>query len=388
MSIFSRLRHYSTTSILSPNSSTPLTSKQKTRSALHLLKSETNPERILDICRAAALTPDSHIDRRAFSLAVSKLAAAHHFAGIRTFLDDLKTRPDLRNEKFLSHAIVLYGQANMLDHAIRTFTEDLPSPRSVKTLNSLLFAALLSKNYKELTRIYLEFPKTYSLQPNLDTYNTVIKAFAESGSTSSVYSVLAEMDKNNIAPNVTTLNNSLSGFYREKKFDDVGKVLKLMEKYSVFPSISTYNVRIQSLCKLKRSSEAKALLEGMVCNGRKPNSVSYACLIHGFCKEGDLEEAKRLFRDMKRRGYLPDGECYFTLVHFLCCGGEFEAALEVAKECMGKGWVPNFTTMKSLVNGLAGALKVDEAKEVIKQIKEKFAESGDKWDEIEAGLPQ
>ena len=85
---------------------------------------------------------------------------------------------------------------------------------------------------------------------------------------------------------------------------------------------------------------------------------------------------------------MPDGECYFTLVHFLCCGGEFEAALEVAKECMGKGWVPNFTTMKSLVNGLAGALKVDEAKEVIKQIKEKFAESGDKWDEIEAGLPQ
>ena len=101
----------------------------------------------------------------------------------------------------------------------------------------------------------------------------------------------------------------------------------------------------------------------------------------GFVKRGTL----RLFRDMKRRGYLPDGECYFTLVHFLCCGGEFEAALEVAKECMGKGWVPNFTTMKSLVNGLAGALKVDEAKEVIKQIKEKFAENGDKWIRLKLG---
>ncbi|ESW19733.1 hypothetical protein PHAVU_006G150800 [Phaseolus vulgaris] len=388
MSVLSRLRHFST-SILSPNSSSPLSSKQKTRSALHLLKSETNPERILDICRAASLSPDSHLDRRAFSLAVSKLAAANHFAGISLFLDDLKSRPDLRNEKFLCHAIVLYGQANMLDHALRTFTDDLSSPRSVKSLNSLLFASLLAKNYKEVSRIYLDFPKTYSIQPNVDTFNIVIKTFAESGSSTSVYSVFAEMDRNSIKPNVTTLNNSISGFYREEKFEEVGKVLKLMEeKYRVFPALSTYNVRIQSLCKLKRSSEGKALLEGMVCNGRKPNSVSYACLIHGFCREGDLEEAKRLFRDMKRRGYSPDGECYFTLVHFLCRAGEFEAALEVAKESMGKGWVPNFTTMKVLVNGLAGASKVDEAKEVIKQIKEKFAENGDKWDEVESGLSQ
>ncbi|TKY72142.1 Pentatricopeptide repeat-containing protein mitochondrial [Spatholobus suberectus] len=390
MSVVSRLRYYSsTTTILSAVSSSPLTSKQKSRSALHLLKTESNPERILEICRAASLTPDSHLDRRAFSLAVSKLSAAGHLAGIRRLLDDLKTRPDLGNERFLSHAIVLYGQANMLDHALRTFTHDLAPPRSVKTLNSLLFASLLAKNYKEVSRIYLQFPKTYSIQPDVDTYNTVVKAFAESGSSSSVYSVFAEMDRNSVRPNVSTLNNSLSGFYREEKFEEVGKVLKLMEeKYRVFPSVSTYNVRIQGLCKLKRSSEAKALLEGMVCGGRKPNSVSYSCLIHGFCKEGDLEEAKRLFRDMKRRGYLPDGECYFTLVHFLCRGGEFEAALEVARESMGKGWVPNFTTMKGLVNGLAGVDKVDEAKEVIKQIKEKFTEYGDKWDEIEAGLNQ
>lgn len=392
MSVMSRLRHYSSStasSILSPNSSSPLTSKQKTRSALHLLKSESNPERILDICRAASLSPDYHLDRRAFSIAISKLSAANHLAGIRHFLDDLKTRPDLRNERFLSHAIVLYGQANMLDHAIKTFTDDLTPPRSVKTLNSLLFASILAKNYKEVSRIYLEFPKIYSIQPNVDTYNTVIKALAESGSSDSVYSVFAEMDRNSVRPNVITLNNAISGFYREEKFEDVGKVMKLMEeKYRVLPGLSTFNVRMQSLCRLKRSSEAKALMEGMLCNGRRPNWVSYNCLIHGFCREGDLEEAKRLFRDMKMRGFVPDGACYFTLVHFLCEGGEFESALEVAKECMGKNWYPNFSTMKSLVNGLAGVSKVDEAKELIKQIKERFPENGDRWDEIEAGLSQ
>ncbi|KAL0300824.1 UNVERIFIED_CONTAM: Pentatricopeptide repeat-containing protein, mitochondrial [Sesamum radiatum] len=55
------------TSILSPDSKTPLSSKEKSRAALSLLRFEKNPERILDICRAAALTPESHLDRVAYS---------------------------------------------------------------------------------------------------------------------------------------------------------------------------------------------------------------------------------------------------------------------------------------------------------------------------------
>ncbi|KAK7303286.1 hypothetical protein RJT34_14189 [Clitoria ternatea] len=392
MSILSRFRHaqrhYST--VLSPNSSTPLTSKQKSQKALHLLKTETNPERILEICRAASLTPLSFMDRRAFSLAISKLSAANHFDGIRQYLDELKSRPDLANDhRFLSHAIVLYGQAKMLDHAIRTFDTDLKSPRSVKSLNSLLLASLLAKNYKEVSRIYLEFPKIYSIKPDVDTYNVVIKAFAESGSSSSLYSVLDEMDRNSVKPNTTTLNNSIEGFYRERKLEEVGKFLKLMEeRYRLLPALSTYNVRIQGLCKLKRSSEAKALVEGMLSSGEKINALSYSILIRGFCVEGNTVEAMNLFREMKKKGYPPDAECYFTLVYFLCQGGDFESALKVARECMKKDWFPNFTTMKSLVNGLVGVSKVDDAKEVIKQMKEKFSEKSDMWDEVEAGLPQ
>ncbi|KAE9599050.1 putative tetratricopeptide-like helical domain, pentacotripeptide-repeat region of PRORP [Lupinus albus] len=374
MSILSRLRHFFlsrhrhrhfSTSILSPDSTTPLSTKQKTRAAISLLKTEKNPERILDICRAASLTPDTHLDRVAFSIAISKLTAANHFDGIRRFIDELKTRPDLRNERFISHAIALFGQASMLDHAIRTFkeTEDLNVNRSVKSLNSLLFAAIAAKNYKE--------------------------SFCESGSSGAVYSVLDEMDRKLVRPNATTLSTFIGGCYKEEKFEEVEKVLKLMEeRYGMYPGLSTYNVRILSLCKLKKSKEAKALLEGMICRGRKPNSVSYSYLIHGFCKEGNFEEAKNLFSQMKKRGYLPDSDCYFTLVHYLCFGGDFESAFEVCKESMAKGWIPNFTTMKKVVNWLVSVEKFDDAKDLIKQIKGKFAANSDKWAEIEAAMPQ
>ncbi|XP_057512743.1 pentatricopeptide repeat-containing protein At1g61870, mitochondrial-like [Actinidia eriantha] len=377
-------------SILNPDSKTPLTSKQKSRAALSLLKTEKNPERILDICRAASLTPEYHLDRIIFSEAISKLADSNHFEGIRSFLEELKARRDLQNERFMAHAIVLYGQAGMLDNAHQTFDKmrELGVDRTAKSLNALLFSCVVAKKYDEVKRIYVEFPKKYGIEPNLDTYNTVIKSFCESGSSSSVYSVLAEMDRKRCKPNATSFGTLIAGFYKEEKYEDVGKVLDLMKKYDMHPGISTYNIRIQSLCKLKKSVEARALLDGMLSRGMKPNSVTYCHLIHGFCKEGNLDEAKNLFKKMVNSGCQPDSDCYFTLVYFLCQSGDFETALQICKESMEKGWVPNFSTMKSLVNGLASLSKVDEARELVGQMKEKFSKFADSWNEVEESLPK
>ncbi|KAJ9169075.1 hypothetical protein P3X46_020543 [Hevea brasiliensis] len=402
MALFSRLRihplirnrrYFST--ILSPGSTTPLSSKEKTRAALSLLKSEENPEKIVEICRAASLTPESHLDRIAFSVAISKLSKSNHFSYIQQFLDDLRSsRADLRSsERFAGHAIVLFGQANMMDHAIRTFQEyhaDVvgSGTGSVKALNALLFACILAKDYREVKRIFLEFPKIYSIEPNLDTYNTVIKAFCESGSSSSGYSVIAEMDRKVVKPNATTFGNLLAGFYKEEKFEDAAKVLEMMKKHGIRQGVSTYNIRIQSLCKLKRSVEAKALLYGMLSRKMKPNSVTYCNLIHGFCNEENLEEAKRLFNSMINGGGKPDADCYFTLMHYLCRGGDLDTALRICKESIEKGWVPNFGTMKSLVNGLSRVGKVAEAKELVGQMKERFTKNVNMWDEIEASLSQ
>ncbi|XP_027185366.1 pentatricopeptide repeat-containing protein At1g61870, mitochondrial [Coffea eugenioides] len=377
------------TSILNPNSNTPLTSKEKSRAALSLLRAEKNPERILDICRAASLTPESHLDRVAYSKAISKLRDLNYFNGIRSFVEESMARPDMKSERYISHFVVLYGQAGMVADARKTFEEmhEMGLDRTVKTLNALLFSCVLAKDYKEMKRIYMEYPKIYGIVPNLDTYNTVIKGFCESGESSSCYSILAEMGRKGVKPNGTTFGTMIAGFYEEEKFEDVGKVLKMMkEEHSITPGTSIYNIRIQKLCKLKRSREAKALFESILSRGYKPNKVTYYHLIHGFCKEGDLEEAKGLFERMVKSGIKPEGECYFTLVYFLCTGEDFEAALKICKECLAKGWVPNFTTMKLLVEGLASISKVDEAKEIIGHLKKEFSANADRWTEIEEGL--
>ncbi|KAL3624982.1 hypothetical protein CASFOL_031650 [Castilleja foliolosa] len=376
-------------SILSPDSKTPLSSKEKSRAALTLLRFEKNPERILDICRAAALTPDSHLDRVAYSQAMFKLKESHYYEGIRSFINESLTRPDLKSERFVSHFIVLYGKSGLVKDAIKLFDEmpNLGVPNGVKALNSLLFSCILGGEYGEMKRVFSEFPRKYGLEPDLDTYNTVLKGFSESGSTNSSHSILAEMERKGIKPNMTTFSVVIGGFYKEEKLSDVESMMILMKKYGMRPNISIHNTQIQSLCKLKRSDRAKAFLDEIVSRGMKPNCVTYHLLIYGFCKENKFDVAKSLFKEMVVDKKLkPEANCYFTLIYFLCQGRDFEAALGVCKDCMAKGWVPNITTMKMLVDGLISIEKVDEAREIIGAVKEKFSRNAEKWSEIEEGL--
>ncbi|GAB2301096.1 hypothetical protein Dimus_035128 [Dionaea muscipula] len=371
-------------------SSAFLSSKEKSRTVLSLIKSETDPERIIDLCRGAFLTPDSHLDRIAFSVAISKLTESNYYPGIRSFIQELlRDRPDLKNERFVSHSIVLFGQAGMINDAVETFEkmDQLGVHRTVKSLNALLFACILAKKYDEVYRIFVDLSGRYDIRPDLDTYNWVIRAFTEMGSSSSGYLIVEEMASNWCKPNSTTFGTLIDGFYKEEKLEDVGKVLNMMEDHGVKPGLGTYNIRIQSLCKLGKSFEAMALLDGMLSRGMKPNSVTYSHLIHGFCKQGNLVEAKKLFKTMESRGCKPEGNCYYTLIYFLCQGGDYETALCICKESMERNFVPNFTTMKSLVHGLVSISKVDEARELIERVKLRFPKAAHLWNEVEQGLP-
>nr|GLL28773.1 pentatricopeptide repeat-containing protein At1g61870, mitochondrial-like [Ipomoea trifida] len=246
------------TSILNPDSKTPLSSKDKSRAALSLIRTETNPERIIDICRAASLTPESHLDRIAYSKAIAKLRNSSYFGGIREFLEESKSQPGFRSERFISHFVVLYGQAGMLNDAIQTFEqmEEMGIQRSVKSLNSLLFSCLAAKNYGEMKRIFVEFPKKYGIIPNLDTYNTMIEGFCDSGSSSSVYSILDEMIRNKVKPNATTFGNCLSG----KDFEAAVNICKESMAKGWVPNFTTMKLLVDGLASTSKFEEAKEII--------------------------------------------------------------------------------------------------------------------------------
>uniref|UniRef100_A0ACD5VSC4 Uncharacterized protein n=2 Tax=Avena sativa TaxID=4498 RepID=A0ACD5VSC4_AVESA len=366
-------------SILNPSSpTTPLSSREKTRLAISLLKSSPPPppDQILSICRAAALSPKTHLDRVALSLATSRLSSAPDS------LRDLTS--SLLIPHHASHAIVLFGQAGLLPDAISTFQ----SSPSTQSLNALLFACILSGNHAEAARIFQTFPDAHNVKPDAETFNAIIKSFAESGTTRSFYSVLDDMCKKGVKPIATTFTRAITGFYKEERFDDVEKVIELMKKHGFGESLQLYNARIQGLCKLGRNGEAKALMNEMAKKGTRPSWITYNHLIYGYCKVGNAEEVKQLYKEMGKKGLSGDSSLYFTIIFHLCKAGDFDTALGLYNEIAPKNWVPCFSTMKMLVNGLAGSSRIDEAKGIIQMMKEKFPDKDEAWKEVEEALPQ
>ncbi|KAF8030159.1 hypothetical protein BT93_E2557 [Corymbia citriodora subsp. variegata] len=366
LNLLLRRRFSSSSSILSPDSNAPLSSKEKTGAARPLRKTERNPEHV------------------ASSVAISKLRRSSPSGERRTVT---------RDESAICGAIQYYGWLGKIDEAINAFkhVEELGIRRTVKSLNALLHASIEAEDYEETKRIYMEFPRIYSLEPDLETFNTAIEAFCKSGSTSLAYSALAEMDRKGVKPAETTFGNMLDGFYEAEKYEEVGKVLNLTQKYGVSLNFCHYFIRITRLCELRKPGEAEKLLDEMLARGITPFPEAYVFLIHGFCDEGRYDVAKKLFKSMVNGSRRPYNFRYDYFIQRLCERGDFDGALQIFKDSVdsvGEDWDPTFLVMKSLVDGLVSVNKVDEARELITQVKERWPGKTDSWDEIKAGLPQ
>ncbi|KAF8030157.1 hypothetical protein BT93_E2555 [Corymbia citriodora subsp. variegata] len=366
LNLLLRRRFSSSSSILSPDSNAPLSSKEKTGAARPLPKTENKPEGV------------------ASSVAIPKLRRLSPFRERSTVT---------RDESAVCGAIRYYGWLGKIDEAINAFKQvkALGIYRTVKSLNALLRASIEAEDYEETKRIYMEFPRIYSLEPDLETFNTAIEAFCKSGSTSSAYSALADMDRKGVKPTKTTFENMLDGFYEAEKYEETGKVLDLTQKYGVSLNFWYYFFRIRRLCDLRKPGEAEKLLNEMLAWGMTPVPDTYVFLIHGFCDEGRYDVAKKLFKSMVNGSCRPYNFRYDYLIQRFCEGGDFDGALQIFKDSVDtaeEDWDPAFLVMKSLVDGLVSVNKVNEARELITQVKERWPGKTDSWDEIKAGLPQ
>ncbi|KEH26219.1 putative pentatricopeptide [Medicago truncatula] len=307
-------------------------------------------------------------------------------------LPQTKAETNRKAERFISRAIAFYGQAGMFDQALNAFNfshEKLNVTPSVKSLNGLLTAAIITYNPHEVTRIYKDFPKMYSIKPNADTYNLVMGYFVDTGSTTSIFSIFVDMSVYRVKPNATTFNKAFLGFLEENKFEEIEKLVYLMEnRYGLTPYPMSYSVRIKGLCKLKMFDEARRVIGLKAQTGLKPSVEDFYPLISGVCEAGDVGLARLYFHHMKTDVGIPRCDSFYFLVDSLCKIGEFEHAFDDAMDMIRVGCVPTLTTMKKLVNGLVCVSKVDDAKKLVEKIKDKFSENGDKWGELEESLPQ
>ncbi|OMP04344.1 hypothetical protein CCACVL1_02167 [Corchorus capsularis] len=311
----------------------PTKEERAFRSLIDDLYKERNLKRLVEKFKKSCENPRfrCHIDL--YEETVRRLAAARHFQWIEEILEQQKEYDNFSKESFGARLIRLYGKSFMYDHAYKVFDE-MPN-KGLLAFNALIAAGVNAKMYDKVNSVFKELPEKLSIEPNLISYNIVIKAFCDMGSLDSSISMLDEMEKNGVNPDVITFNTILYGFSKDGRVVDGEKIWSQMVQKNVEPDTISYNAKLMGLVTEKKMEEAVRLVEEMRSRGLKPDVFTFNYMIKGYVKEGNLEEVKEWYSQIAKNGCAPDKLTYTILVPFLCEKGDLKSAVEVCKEIFG-----------------------------------------------------
>lgn len=308
---------------------------------------------------------------RYYEATVLRLAREEHFSAIRDILEHQKKYSEIKDEKFAVRLICLYGKAKMVDDAQRLFDE-LPSlncERTVVSFNALLAACVNSKNFNRVFELFKELPDELSIEPDIVSYNTVIKALCDVGSLDSAIIVMNEMESNNIQPDVVTFNTILDAFYKTNRIEEAEKLWFLMEKKNVLANVRTYNSRLRGLVTDNRVSDAAEWIEKMRQKGVKPDNYSFNALMKGFVDVGNLKEAKVWYKKMMGSECRPDKATFGMLIPFACDKDDFDYAFELCNDALKAKQSVYNSAVQRVVDGLVERSKNSEAQKLMKMAK-------------------
>ncbi|GAB4842827.1 hypothetical protein Ancab_012804 [Ancistrocladus abbreviatus] len=386
----SQSRHFS-----SPTTSSSFESFRAAKSAI---VSESDPDRLANLFLSQSSSfPRFARHRPIYHLTVRKLSRANRLDLVERILEHQKTHhppiPSPLSEGFYIRLIMLYSNAGMIDHALRTLNDLIaksPDLCSEKTVCAILTAFLNNKLFDEFHRIFKSVPAKMSIKPGVKSYNLALKAYCEESRVDEARELIEKMEKEDgVVPDVNSYNIVLGGYLRNKDWGRFDSMVKEMLKRGIECNVTTYNYRIVRLCKNKEGARAKKLLDEMVSKGIDPNVASYNTIIDGFCRVGDLDSARMLLERMSSDGYVsPCSSTYFTLLRHMVEEGEIDSALEMCKQILKRKWMPPFEAMEGLIKGLVNMSKTKDAKEMVEKMKKRLRGPAlDSWGKIEGALP-
>lgn len=352
-------RAFSTATSAQPNSSTTI------KSISSDLFKERNLKRLVDNFKKSSEQYRFRTKIGIYESTVRRLASAKRFEWIEEILEDQKKYIESSKEGFAARIITLYGKSGLFENAQKVFDEIPESKRTVLSCNALLSACVHSKKFDMIDGFFREMPKRLSIEPDLVSYNTIIKGFVEMGSLDSAVSVLDEVDEKGLEPDLVSFNTLLNGLYKNGRFSDAEKIWGLMEKKNIVPDKRSYNAKLLGLASDKKTKDAIDLIGEMRSKGITPDVYSFNSVMEAFINEGSLEEAKFWYGEIRKNDCAPDKVTYEKLVPFVCKMGDLDFAFQLSEEIFNRRFLLDTAILELVVDELVKASKIEEAKKLV-----------------------
>ncbi|XP_065876321.1 pentatricopeptide repeat-containing protein At4g39620, chloroplastic [Euphorbia lathyris] len=241
-------------------------------------------------------------------------------------------------------------KAKALSKALSYFEKMKGLPRcqpNVVTYNILLRAFAQARNVDQVNALFKELDQSI-ISPDIYTYNGVMDGYGKNGMIREMESVLSLMRSNKCKPDIITFNLLIDSYGKKQEFDKMEQVYKSLLYTKGTPTLPTFNSMIRNYGKARKSEKAESVFQKMMKMGHAPNFITYESLImmYGFCD--CVSKARDIFDQMVESGKEVKASTLNAMLDVYCMNGLPMEADLLFENARGVGVLPDSSTYKLL----------------------------------------
>ncbi|EEF30336.1 pentatricopeptide repeat-containing protein PPR5 homolog, chloroplastic [Ricinus communis] len=218
---------------------------------------------------------------------------------------------------------------------------------NVVTYNILLRAFAQARNVNQVNALFKDLDQSI-VSPDIYTYNGVMDAYGKNGMIREMESVLSRMKSNQCKPDIITFNLLIDSYGKKQDFDKMEQVFKSLLHSKERPTLPTFNSMITNYGKARQKENAESVLQKMTKMKYTPNFITYESLImmYGFCDS--VSKAREIFDDMIESGKEVKVSTLNAMLDVYCLNGLPMEADLLFDNARNVGLLPDSTTYKLL----------------------------------------
>ena len=222
--------------------------------------------------------------------------------------------------------------------------------------------------------------KIENVQNNTIALTTAINSLARAGGsyTDIAYKILLDMEKYGPEPNIYTYNNIVRAFAEKGKLDEALSILGIIKEKKLNADLYTFTTLLiacgrsnidenkENLSEVANSSRVDEIMQQMKDLGVQPDAIAFGAAMDAHRRAGDSLKAVKLLNEMQRQNIEPSAAHYNLVIRTLKSQGYLDKMFKMVMTIsLKEGAKINGNTFELVIEALLEASKWKEALLVI-----------------------
>eukprot|EP00933_Yihiella_yeosuensis_P037385 TRINITY_DN3129_c0_g1_i1.p1 TRINITY_DN3129_c0_g1~~TRINITY_DN3129_c0_g1_i1.p1 ORF type:complete len:793 (-),score=192.14 TRINITY_DN3129_c0_g1_i1:203-2581(-) len=244
--------------------------------------------------------------------------------------------------------------------------------RCQQTYNKLIKVFAEAGNLKMVQDIWLLMQEN-KVPPTSGTIGCIVDALVINGHTDAAWDFMNQGEECKTLANTVVYTTVMKGFAASKQMEKITAVYKQMRAYDIPCSTVTFNTMLDACAKSSCMDRATSLMKDMKQSDVEPDLITYSTLMKGYCNSGDLDRAFMILEETKRTGKIvPDERMYTCLLDGCHKQSRFDDAMKLYEDMKAVGLTPTKFTLCILVKLLGQQKKTFQMEHIVAEFKTKY----------------